>query len=76
MLYLKRLCTTQFVNNATNCSFFFSLSLSTQHVSALNGDLQVSYYANAMLILVQYSSFSIVRHLKKAILGRNMLCRK
>jgi hypothetical protein len=33
---------TQSVNNATNCSFF--ISLSTQHVSALNGHLQVPYY--------------------------------
>jgi hypothetical protein len=39
------LCTTQSINSATNCySFFLSLSLSTQHVSALNGHLQVSYY--------------------------------
>jgi hypothetical protein len=38
-------CTTQSVNNATNCSFFLSLSLSLQHVSALNGHLQVYYYA-------------------------------
>jgi hypothetical protein len=45
MLYLKRLCTTESVNNATNCSFFLSLSLSTQHVSALNGHPHVSYYA-------------------------------
>jgi hypothetical protein len=32
----KRLCTTHPVNNATDYSFFLSLSLSTQHVSALN----------------------------------------
>jgi hypothetical protein len=53
MLYLKRLCTTQSVNNAINLSFFLSLSLST-HVSALNGHLQVSYYAKTALILSIY----------------------
>jgi hypothetical protein len=38
-------CTTQSVNNATNCSNFLTLSLSTQLVWALIGHLQVSYYA-------------------------------
>jgi hypothetical protein len=41
---LNCLCTAQSINNATNCSFFLTLSLST-HVSALNDDLQAPYYA-------------------------------
>jgi hypothetical protein len=68
----KRLCWTQSVNNATNCSFFLSLSLSTQHVSALNGHLQMSYYyakAATLHHVVQpiRGTFSIVRNLKMAI---------
>jgi hypothetical protein len=55
---LMLVLTTQSVNNATNCcSFFFTLSLSTQHVSALNGHLQVSYYAKTATLtyLLTYS---------------------
>jgi hypothetical protein len=38
------LCATQSVNNVTNCSFFLTLSLSTQHISALNGHPHVSFF--------------------------------
>lgn len=47
--------TTESVNYATNCSFFLMLSLSTQHVSALNGHLHVSYYAE--IVTLHYCPF-------------------
>jgi hypothetical protein len=43
-IFICKTNTIQSVNNATNCCSFFR-TLSTQHVSVLNGHLQVSYYA-------------------------------
>jgi hypothetical protein len=62
---MAKTVTTQSVNSATNCSLFLTLLLSTQHVSALNGHLQVSYYAKTATLSICHICDCTLHHLKR-----------
>jgi hypothetical protein len=64
MIFIKQSMYIKSVRNAKNYYYFFHFHL-TQHVSALDGHLQVSEYVETATL--HQCSFDRFRHLKMAI---------